>query len=532
MAGLFDRADAARDADAAARRSMEDPEAAGTPAGQAPRRAGARPRPPLAERMRPRTVEEFVGQEEILGPNRPLLRLLAAGTPPSLILWGPPGSGKTTLARLLAGAGGHDFVAYSAVTSGVKEIKEVLERSRWTRERQGRRTILFIDEIHRFNRAQQDAFLPAVEDGTIVLVGATTENPSFEVNAALLSRCRVLVLRALTEAEVRRLLERALADTERGLGELAVDAAPEALEQIARLANGDARVGLTLLEVAAQSAVGTGAAGAGEQGGARVPLTPAPSPPGRGGGAADGEEAVVGASSTVEGAEGSQLRARLTVEGVRAAAQARPLLYDRAGEEHFNIISALHKSLRGGDVQASLYWLGRMLESGEDPLYVARRMVRFASEDVGLADPQALGLAIAAKDAVHFIGMPEGALALAQLAAYLAAAPKSNALYTAYARVQEDLRSREVPPVPLWIRNAVTPLMTEVGYGAGYLYPHDHAGGVVDQAYLPDSLRDRSYYRPTTSGFEATLAARMAAWAAARAELRTKRTLGSTDEAR
>ncbi|MBI5368857.1 MAG: replication-associated recombination protein A [Planctomycetes bacterium] len=464
MAGLFDPlppGNAPVDGEGGARAS-------------APTAAPAPPPAPLADRMRPRSFEEFVGQSEVVGLDRPLRRLLAAGKLPSLVLWGPPGSGKTTLARLLAAAAGHDFLAYSAVTSGIREIKEVMERARQVRGRRGRRTILFIDELHRFNRAQQDAFLPAVEDGTIVLVGATTENPSFEVNAALLSRCRVLVLSALTAEEIRCLLERALGDGERGLGGLGLTAEPAALAQIARAANGDARVGLTLLEIAAQAAAGGGAAAG----------------------------------------------ARLTPELVAQAAQHKALAYDRAGEEHYNIISALHKSLRGGDAQASLYWLGRMLEAGEDPLYVARRLVRFASEDVGLADPQALVQAVAAKEAVHFVGLPEGVLALAQLTVYLAVAPKSNALYTAYAGVKEDLRGREAPPVPLWIRNATTELMAAVGYGKGYQYPHDHPDAVVDQEYLPESLRGRVYYTPTRAGFEVRIAERMAAWDVARAALR------------
>ena len=433
--------------------------------------AGAAP-PPLADRMRPRTLDDVLGQPHLLGPGRVLRVALESGELHSMILWGPPGSGKTTLASLMAHVTGARFAAFSAVLSGVKEIREVIAEAARDRARHGTRTILFVDEIHRFNRAQQDAFLPHVERGTLVLVGATTENPSFEVNGALLSRCRVYVLRALGADDLLAIMRRALADAERGLAAEAPAVTDDALRLIAGIANGDARTALNVLELA-------------------VRLAP--------------REAG---------------RAAVTDATVREAAQRRTLLHDRAGEEHYNLISALHKSLRDSDPDAALYWLVRMLEAGEDRLYVARRLVRFASEDVGNADPGALALVLAARDAYDFLGTPEGELALAQATLYLALAPKSNAAYVAYGAAQADVHERPAEPVPLHIRNASTPLMQELGYGAGYQYAHDAPEARVDQEDLPDALRGREYYRPTDRGFEAELARRLAAWRRWRAEHR------------
>jgi putative ATPase len=388
----------------------------------------------------------------------------------SMILWGPPGTGKTTLASLMARTTGAQFVAFSAVLSGVKEIRAVIAEAEAERARHGRSTVLFVDEIHRFNRAQQDAFLPHVEKGTIVLVGATTENPSFEVNSALLSRCRVYVLRGLDEADLVEILRRAIADAERGLGRRRPLVDDAALARIAALANGDARSALNILDLAVTLAA-----------------------------AEDG-------------------RPRVTETAIREAAQRKSLLYDKAGEEHYNLISALHKSLRDSDPDGALYWMTRMLESGEDPLYVARRLVRFASEDVGNADPLALTLTLAAKEAYDFLGSPEGELALAQATLYLALAPKSNAAYTAYDAAKADVSERPSEPVPLHIRNAPTRLMQDLGYGAGYRYAHDAPDARVDQEHLPDSLRGRQYYRPTDRGLEAELARRLAEWRRWRAE--------------
>jgi putative ATPase len=421
---------------------------------------------PLADRMRPRTLDEVVGQSHLIGPGRVLRRSLEGGALHSMILWGPPGSGKTTVALLMAEVAGARFVTFSAVMSGVKEIRQVTAEAETELARRKRRTILFVDEIHRFNKAQQDAFLPHVEKGHIVLVGATTENPSFEVNAALLSRCRVYVLRALTEDDVIEILRRALADRERGLGAAGVAVEPEALRLIAGLANGDARSALNILELAAS-------------------LT-APA-------AGDGPRVV-------------------TETAIREAAQRRTLLYDKAGEEHYNLISALHKSLRDSDPDGALYWLGRMLDAGEEPLYVARRLVRFASEDVGNADPGALRVTLDAKEAYHFLGTPEGELALAQAVCYLALAPKSNAVYAAYNQVQEDIREKPAEPVPLHLRNAPTGLMANLGYGRGYQYAHNAPDAEVDQEHLPGALRGRQYYHPTDRGAEREIAARLAAW--------------------
>jgi putative ATPase len=407
--------------------------------------------------MRPRTLDEFIGQEDILAPGKPLRLQIERDDPGSIIFWGPPGSGKTTLAKIMAHATKAEFIEFSAVLSGIKEIKQVMADAERARQ-YGTRTILFVDEIHRFNRAQQDAFLPHVEHGNIRLIGATTENPSFEINGALLSRCRVYILKPLSEEQIVELLQRALDDSERGLGQMKVQAAGETLQQIAAYSSGDARVAYNVLEVAA------GVAGNGGE---------------------------------------------ITAEIVKDALQKRILLYDKSGEEHYNLISALHKSVRNSDVDASLYWLGRMLESGEDPLYIARRVVRMASEDVGLAAPEALNLCLAAKDAIDFLGMPEAALALAQAVAYLALAPKSNALYTAYGQVLEDVERTSAEPVPLHIRNAVTRLMKQVGYGKGYQYAHDLESKVADMECLPDNLRGRQYYHPTSEGKEKALAQRL-----------------------
>jgi putative ATPase len=423
--------------------------------------SGPAPAGPLADRMRPRTLDEVIGQEHLLGPGRVLRTALERGELHSMILWGPPGSGKTTFASLMAHVTGARFVAFSAVLSGVKEIRQVVAEAETERARRRQRTILFVDEIHRFNRAQQDAFLPHVEKGTIVLIGATTENPSFEVNSALLSRCRVYVLRPLGEPEVIEILRRALADRERGLGNADLRVADEALAHIARLANGDARAALNVLELAAQLAAPGG---------------------------------------------------EITAATIREAGQRRTLLYDKSGEEHYNLISALHKSLRDSDPDASLYWMTRMLDSGEDALYVARRLVRFASEDVGNADPQALTLTLAAKDAYDFLGSPEGELALAQATLYLALAPKSNAAYVAYNEARADVDAAPAEPVPLHIRNAPTGLMKNLGYGEGYQYAHDAPDARVDQEHLPDSLRGRRYYRPTGRGLEAELSRRLDDW--------------------
>ena len=420
---------------------------------------------PLAERMRPRTFDELVGQQELLAPGRPLRGAIERDALQSIILWGPPGTGKTTIARLIATVTRARFIAFSAVLSGIRDIRAVMAEAEASRRELGRRTILFVDEIHRFNKAQQDAFLPRVEAGDIVLIGATTENPSFEVNAALLSRSKVFVLQPLTAEETASILHRALDDTERGLGSAGMTADDDALEAIARHANGDARVALNLLELAATLA----------------------SRPGPG---------------------------RIDRALLARAIQKRALLYDKSGEEHFNLISALHKSLRNSDPDAGVYWLARMIEAGEEPLYIARRLVRFASEDVGNADPNALTVAVAAKEAVHFIGMPEGNTALAQVVTYLATAPKSNAVYAAYSRAVADAHEQVAEPVPLHLRNAPTRLMQDQGYGRGYAYAHDDPDGVTGMDCLPPALAGRRYYRPTARGYEKEVARRLDGWRA------------------
>ncbi len=432
---------------------------------------------PLAERLRPSTLEEFVGQDHILGQGKILHSLLSRGTLPSLILWGPPGCGKTTLARIIARLIDANFVSFSAVLSGIQELRAIVKEAKENQQRGGPRTVLFVDEIHRFNKAQQDAFLPHVESGLITLIGATTENPSFEIIAPLLSRCQVLVLNPLDEEALDTLITRALTDKRKGLGELGLTIADEARGVLVARSDGDARTLLNYLEMAAELAVSA-------------------LPEGKG--------------------------AEITLHHVEEAIQHKGLRYDKAGEEHYNLISAFHKSLRGSDPDAALYWMARMLSAGEDPHYIARRMVRFASEDVGNADPQALTVAMEALRAYDFLGSPEGELALAQAALYLATAPKSNAAYTAWGEAVEDAKKFGTLPVPLHIRNAPTKLMKELGYGKGYKYAHDHKDALAVQEYFPSELRNRIYYQPTTRGYERTIKERLDKWRKILAQRRGK----------
>lgn len=415
---------------------------------------------PLADRMRPLTLDDLVGQEKILGKDKLLRRAIDNDELSSMILWGPPGCGKTSLAGIIAKTTEANYVAFSAVLSGIKEVKEVMKEAADFKKMRGVKTILFVDEIHRFNRSQQDAFLPYIEKGEIILIGATTENPSFEVNAPLLSRCKVYVLEKLLPEHLKAILRKAI-DSDKGLAEFDIDIEEEELDFIAQNSSSDARKALNLLEFAVLSV------------------------------------------SPQNG------RRKITVEVLKDALQKGELYYDKKGEEHFNIISALHKSIRNSDPNAALYWLARMLEGGEDPLYVARRLIRFASEDIGNAEPGALSLAIATKETVHFIGMPECALALAQLTVYLCAAPKSNSIYCAYKSVQADIRSGKVYPVPMQIRNAPTKLMEQVGYSKGYRYAHDYKVGIADLECLPDELKGRKYYEPKELGFERDIKKRL-----------------------
>lgn len=417
---------------------------------------------PLAARMRPQTFDEFVGQEHLVAAGRVFRKCIETDQLPSMIFWGPPGSGKTTLAHIIANITRAQFSSLSAVSAGVADLRHVIGEAEKRLKLSGQRTTLFIDEIHRFNKAQQDAVLPFVESGTVTFIGATTENPSFEVIAPLLSRCRVFRLNLLSDEEVRPIVERAIKDKERGLGKFQIVISEEALDHLVTASNGDARVALNALEMAA--------------------------------------------FATVPGSEGLL---SIDLSAIEQALQHRALLYDKSGDQHYDVISALHKSLRGSDPDAALYWLGRMLEAGEDPLYIARRLVRFASEDVGMADPQALMITVAAQQAVHFVGLPEGNLALAEAVVYLAAAPKSNSLYQAYSKVQEDIQHGRNEPVPLHLRNPVTGLMRQMGYGKGYKYAHDHPGHFVKQQNLPPSLQGKRYYIPGDQGYEKEIAAKL-----------------------
>ena len=420
---------------------------------------------PLAARMRPQTFTEFVGQEHLVAAGRVLRKCIEADQLPSMVFWGPPGNGKTTLAHIIANVTRAQFSSLSAVSAGVADLRHVIGQARQRLKLSGQRTILFIDEIHRFNKAQQDAVLPFVENGTVTFIGATTENPSFEIIAPLLSRCRVFRLNPLSDDEVRLVVERAIKDKERGLAKFQISISGEALDHLVTASNGDARVALNALEMAAFAAL----------------------------------------------PDNEGLRS-IDLSAIEQALQHRALLYDKSGDQHYDLISALHKSLRGSDPDAALYWLGRMLEAGEDPLYIARRLVRFATEDVGVADPQALVIAIAAQQAVHFVGLPEGNLALAEVVVYLAVAPKSNSLYQAYSRVKQDIQHGRNEPVPLHLRNPVTNLMRETGYGKGYKYAHDYPDHFVKQQNLPPSLQGKRYYVPSDQGYEKEIAARLKKW--------------------
>ncbi len=420
---------------------------------------------PLAARMRPANLAEFVGQEHIIGAGHVLRTAIDSGKLPSVVLWGPPGSGKTTLAYIMAQATSSHFSPVSAVSAGVADLRKIIEEARERRKMSGQRTLLFIDEIHRFNKAQQDAILPYVEDGTVTLIGATTENPSFEVISPLLSRSQVFVLKPLAPPEIATIINRAISDNERGLGAFKVALEERALDYLVSMSNSDARTALNALEVAAMT-----------------------TPPDENG------------------------RRFVTLPMVEDAVQHRAILYDKNGEQHYDIISALHKTLRGSDPDAALYWLARMLEAGEDPLYIVRRLVRFASEDVGMADPQALVVSMAAQQAVHFIGMPEGNLALAEAVVYLATAPKSNSLYTAYSAVKKEVTAGRNEPVPLHLRNAPTKLMKDLDYGKGYKYAHQFEGHFVRQENLPESLKGRQFYEPGEQGFEKQVLARLRGW--------------------
>ncbi len=420
---------------------------------------------PLATRMRPTTFSDFVGQEHLIGPGRVLRKAIDTGKVPSIILWGPPGSGKTTLAYIIADATESHFEPISAVSAGVADLRRIIEGANDRRKNIHQQTILFIDEIHRFNKAQQDAVLPYIEDGTVILIGATTENPSFEVVSPLLSRCQVLALNPLTDDEIQLIIMRALKDMIRGLGAFKVELEEDGLKHLITMSNNDARVALNALEMATLA--------------------------------------------TPPDTDGKRYISLTTIED---AVQHRALRYDKAGDLHYDTISALHKSMRGSDPDASLYWLARMLEAGEDPLYIARRLVRFASEDIGMADPQALVIAMAAQQAVHFVGLPEGNLALAQAAVYLATAPKSNSLYQAYSKVQDEIKQSATESVPLHLRNPVTPLMKDMGYGQGYKYAHDYPGHFAKQQNLPDSLHGKRYYTPSDQGYEKKIITRLKAW--------------------
>ena len=426
------------------------------------------PTAPLADRMRPTTLDHFHGQEKLVGKNRMLRQMLEAGSLPSLILWGPPGSGKTSLAKIISTATEADFVFFSAVLSGVKQVRKIVEQAQVKLDKLHLRTILFVDEIHRFNKSQQDAFLPHVESGLLTLIGATTENPSFQVIAPLLSRCRVLVLEPLSPVALTQIILQALADTEYGLGSYRLQLEELPLALLVEAADGDARRALNILEVASHL--------------------------------------------TMKRSAGSEQDPAISISDIEEATQSRSLRYDKSGEEHYNLISALHKSLRDSDPDGSVYWYYRMIDSGEEPLYIARRLIRFASEDIGIADPQALVQAIAGRDAYHMLGSPEGELALAQVVIYLATAPKSNSVYKASKLVREVIKSSGSLPVPLHIRNAPTHLMKNLGYGKGYLYAHDTPDGVVDQDHLPEELAGKSFYHPVNRGYEAVVSDRLTKW--------------------